>query len=105
LTLAKGLIYTEVENNLYEIMKLGNDLIQRKFDDIGNKVDQLLEVCRTLQTENQELILRIKQLESDLEESVQTEERFSEQEAVIQSKIDGLLTKLDSFTRSEKKPD
>jgi hypothetical protein len=105
LTLAKGLIYTEVENNLYEIMKLGNDLIKNKFDDIGNKVDQLLEVCRTLRTENQELILRIKQLESDLEESVRTEERFSEQEAVIQSKIDGLLTKLDSFIQSEKKPD
>ncbi|MCF8114099.1 MAG: DUF904 domain-containing protein [Desulfotignum sp.] len=82
-------------------MKLGNDLIKNKFDDIGNKVDELIEICRTLRSENQELLLRIKQLEEDLDKKTQTEEKFSEQEAVIQSKIEGLLTKLDSFARSE----
>jgi hypothetical protein len=51
--------------------------------------------------ENQDLALRIKHLESDLEEKIQTEAQTSEQEAVIQSKIDGLLTKLDSFIQSE----
>jgi chromosome segregation ATPase len=81
------------------MMKLGNDLIKNKFDDIDKKVDDLLEICRILRTENQELTGRIKQLESDLEEKIQTESRFSEQEAEIQTKIDGLLTKLDSFTR------
>lgn len=81
------------------MMKLGNDLIKKKFDDIDNKVDELLEICRTLRTEKQELTGRIKQLESDLEQKIQTETRFSEQEAEIQTKIDGLLTKLDSFTR------
>jgi len=78
---------------------LGNDLIKNKFDDIDKKVDDLLETCRMLRTENQELTGRIKQLESDLAEKIQTESRFSEQEAEIQTKIDGLLTKLDSFTR------
>lgn len=78
---------------------MGNDLIKNKFDDIDKKVDDLLEICRILRTENQELTGRIKQLESDLEEKIQTESRFSEQEAEIQTKIDGLLTKLDSFTR------
>jgi chromosome segregation ATPase len=99
LTLAKDLIYTEFKNNHREMMKLGNDLIKNKFDDIDKKVDDLLEICRILRTENQELTGRIKQLESDLEEKIQTESRFSEQEAEIQTKIDGLLTKLDSFTR------
>ena len=99
MTLAKGLIYTESKNNHREMMKLGNDLIKKKFDDIDNKVDELLEICRTLRTEKQELTGRIKQLESDLEQKIQTETRFSEQEAEIQTKIDGLLTKLDSFTR------
>lgn len=101
MTLANLLNYTERQCNLCETMKLGNDLIKNKFDDIGNKVDELIEICRTLRSENQELLLRIKQLEEDLDKKTQTEEKFSEQEAVIQSKIEGLLTKLDSFARSE----
>lgn len=79
---------------------MGNDQIHSKFDDIEKKVDTLLERCRSLQIENQDLSMRIKQLESDLEEKIQTEAHVSEQEAIIQSKIEGLLTKLDSFTRS-----
>jgi hypothetical protein len=51
--------------------------------------------------ENQDLGMRIKQLESDLEEKIQTEAQFSEHEAEIQSKMDGLLNKLDSFIRTE----
>lgn len=80
---------------------MGNDLIKNKFDDIDNKVDELLGICRTLRTQNQEMAVRIKQLESDLEKKIQAETRFSEQETEIQTKIDGLLTKLDSFTRSK----
>jgi len=80
---------------------LGNDQIHNTFDEIDKKVDKLLERCRSLQMENQDLALRIKHLESDLEEKIQTEAQTSEQEAVIQTKIDGLLTKLDSFIQSE----
>ncbi len=80
---------------------MGNDQIHNTFDEIDKKVDKLLERCRSLQLENQDLTLRIKHLESDLDEKIQTEAQTSEQEAVIQSKIDGLLTKLDSFIQSE----
>jgi len=80
-------------------MKLGNDV--SKFDDIGNKVDELIGLCRTLRSENQELLLQIKELKADLDKKNLAEEKFSEQEALIQSKIDGLLTKLDNFARSE----
>jgi predicted nuclease with TOPRIM domain len=80
---------------------LGNNQIHNKFDDIDRKVEKLLERLRSLQADNQELALRITQLESELEERIQTQTRISEQEAVIQSKMDGLLTKLDGFIRSE----
>jgi peptidoglycan hydrolase CwlO-like protein len=80
---------------------LGNDQIHNKFDEIDKKVDMMLERFRSLQIENQELTRKIQQLESDLEERIQTEARISEQETVIQSKVDGLLSKLNSFTRSE----
>lgn len=80
---------------------MGNEQIHNTFDEIDKKVDKLLERCRSLQLENQDLILRIKHLESDLDEKIQIEAQTSEQEAVIQSKIDGLLTKLDGFIQSE----
>jgi hypothetical protein len=101
LTLANLLNYTETHFNLCGTMKLGNDVIKSKFDDIGNKVDELIGLCRTLRSENQELLLQIKELKADLDKKNLAEEKFSEQEALIQSKIDGLLTKLDNFARSE----
>ncbi|MCA1786662.1 MAG: DUF904 domain-containing protein [Desulfobacteraceae bacterium] len=82
-------------------MKLGNDVIKSKFDDIDIKVDELIGLCQTLRSENQELLLQIKELKADLDKKHLAEEKFSEQEALIQSKIDGLLTKLDNFARSE----
>ncbi len=79
-------------------MKLGNDLIKKKFDDIDGKIDFMIEFCHMLQQENKELILKIKGLETELDKKNGTEEQFFEQDAVVQSKIDGLLKKLDYFS-------
>jgi predicted nuclease with TOPRIM domain len=81
-------------------MKLGNDVIKNKFDDIDIKVDFLIELCQTLQIENSELSSQIKELETDLAQKNETEKMNSEQETLIQSKIDGLLSKLDSFSNN-----
>jgi hypothetical protein len=82
------------------LKKMGNDLIKKQFDDIDGKIDFMMELCQTLQLENKELILKIKGLEAELETRNETEEQFSEQETLVQSKIDGLLTKLDSFAKN-----
>jgi len=79
-------------------MKLGNDVIKNKFDDIEIKVDFLIELCQTLQAENLELRSKIDDLEIDLARKNEAQELNVEQEALIQSKIDGLLAKLDSFS-------
>ncbi|NOX32348.1 MAG: DUF904 domain-containing protein [Deltaproteobacteria bacterium] len=81
-------------------MKLGNDLIKKKFDDIDGKIDFMIELCHTLRFENQELLLKIKALEAQLDMKNESEEQFSNQEALVQSKIEGLLTKLNSFSDS-----
>lgn len=77
---------------------MDNEIIINKFDDIDIKVDFLIELCQTLQVENLELSSKIKELEADLANKTATVELNSEQEVVIQSKIDGLLSKLDSFS-------
>jgi len=79
-------------------MKLGNDVIKNKFDDIEIKVDFLIELCQTLQAENLELRSKIDDLEIDLTRKNEAQELNAEQEALIQAKIDGLLIKLDSFS-------
>jgi hypothetical protein len=81
-------------------MKMGNDLIKKQFDDIDGKIDFMIELCQTLQLENKELILKIKDLETEIGTKNETEEQFSEQESLVQSKINGLLTKLDSFAKN-----
>lgn len=77
---------------------MGNDDIKKKFDDIDGKIDFMIELCNTLHLKNKELILKIKGLEEEIAEKNHTEEQFSEQDALVQSKIDGLLTKLNSFS-------
>ncbi len=82
---------------LYKGMKLSNE-IKNKFDDIDGKIDFVIELCQTLQQENSELMLKIKDLETQLDKKNVVAEESFEQEALIQSKIDGLLKKLNYFS-------
>jgi len=100
LTFPNILNYTKFQLTLCETMKLGNEFIKNMFEDIDIKVDFLLELCQALQVENAELLSKIKHLETNLNEKKQTEKLYSEQETLIKSKIDGLLTKLDSFSNN-----
>ena len=79
---------------------MGNDRIIKKFDDIDEKIDFMIEFCQTLQSENRELTLRIRSLETELDKENQTGKEFSNQEALIQNKMDGLLEKLDFFSNT-----
>jgi len=80
-------------------MKLGDDLIKKKFDDVEEKVDFLIELCTMLQLEKEELRVKIKNLETELENKVGLVAQFSDQDVLIQSKIDGLLKKLNDFSK------
>jgi cell division septum initiation protein DivIVA len=78
-------------------MKLSNE-IKNKFDDLDGKIDFVIELFQTLQQENSELMLKIKDLETQIDKKNVVEENLSEQEAMIQSKVDGLLKKLNYFS-------
>jgi len=79
-------------------MKLGNEGIKTKFDDIDIRVDFLIELCQSLQAENKALLSKINTLETELDRKSETEGIYVEQETLIQTKIDGLLAKLDGFS-------
>jgi len=46
---------------------LGNDRIKKKFDDIDGKIDLMMEYCRSLHLDNKALLLKISNLEADLD--------------------------------------
>jgi len=77
---------------------LGNETVSDKFNDIDEKVDFLIEYCGSLQAENEQLKSRVESLQTELEKKNETEEQYSEQQAAIRSKIDGLLSKLNNFS-------
>ena len=64
-------------------MKLDKEQIENKFDDIGLKVDALIDRCHKLQEENTELVSKINLLETELRIKSQTETRCFEQENLI----------------------
>ncbi|MGD9731092.1 MAG: cell division protein ZapB [Desulfamplus sp.] len=75
-----------------------NEAIDKKFNDIDEKVDFIIELCQTLQAENAELTSKVEILESELKEKREKEGLQIEQETAIQAKIDKLLSKLDNFS-------
>ena len=81
---------------------MDNNMILQ-FDQIEEKVENLIERYHVLEKLNFELSLKVKSLEAELSERVEAENKHSEQKALIRSKIDNILSKLDSFNeiRSE----
>jgi cell division protein ZapB len=77
---------------------LDNELILQQFDKIEEKVEGLVEVCKTLESTNLELRDKIERLEEELKDKVETENRYVEEKSLIRSKIDMLLVRLDNIT-------
>ncbi|MDY0376434.1 MAG: DUF904 domain-containing protein [Desulfobacterium sp.] len=77
---------------------MDNEILDNKFADIDEKIDFLVELCQSFQLENIELKNKVERLEAELNKKNETEERNAEQQAVIRSKIDGLLEKLNNFS-------
>ncbi|MCG8684316.1 MAG: hypothetical protein MI892_05545 [Desulfobacterales bacterium] len=86
-------------------MKLGNEGIKKKFDDIDIRVDFLIELCQSLQEENKSLLTKVDALETELEQKSKNQDVYAEQESLIQAKIDGLLSKLDGFSNAATRDD
>jgi regulator of replication initiation timing len=83
---------------LCEVVELEKELIDKKFNDIDEKVDFIIELCHTLQAENVQLTSKLGAVESELTKKEVQEEQYNEQKTAIQARIDGLLSKLDNFS-------
>lgn len=74
---------------------MDNAFILNQFDQIEQKVESLVDKCNALVATNSELRNNIKRLEEEIQGKVEAETSYAEEKALIRSKIDGLLAKLD----------
>ncbi len=80
---------------------MDNDGVFKQFEEIEGKVENLIEACKSLDSNNTDLKNKIEGLEQELQSKIDEEKRFEEQKLMVRSKIDGLLSKLNGFSQSE----
>jgi len=77
---------------------LNDEFVFRQFEEIEQKVDRLIEICKAHEAANLELKSKIKSLEEDIQGKVEAERNYAEEKALIRSKIDGLLTRINEIS-------
>ncbi len=77
-----------------------NDALFSQFAEIEAKVEKLIDLCRLQQTANSELHQKVKQIEEELHLKNESVQRQAEEKALIRSRVDNLLAKLENLTRS-----
>jgi CHASE3 domain sensor protein len=77
---------------------LENEFVLKQFEEIERKVVKLIETCKALEATNLEQKNKIRSLEEEIQGKVEAERICAEEKALIRSKIDGLLVKLDEVS-------
>ena len=77
---------------------MDNEFILKQFEEIERKVENLIEICNALEATNLDQKKKIESLEEEIHGKVEAERSYAEEKALIRSKIDGLLVKLDKVS-------
>jgi len=77
---------------------LDNEFILKQFEEVEKKVESLINVCQSFKTTNLELRNKVERLEEELQGKAETESNYAQERALIRSKIDGLLGRLEDMT-------
>ncbi|MBT8365823.1 MAG: DUF904 domain-containing protein [Deltaproteobacteria bacterium] len=78
---------------------MDNEFILKQFEEVEQKVERLIEICNALEATSLEQKNKIKSLEEEIQGKVEAERNYTEEKALIRSKIDDLLVKLDQFSK------
>ena len=79
---------------------MDNDFVLKQFGEIEQKVEKLIENCNAQAAANSELKNKLIRLEEEIQGKVEAENNYAEEKALIRSKIDGLLARLDDISDS-----
>ena len=76
---------------------MDQETILEQFNTIEKKIEHLIETCKRLETVNTELKQKNEQLQSQLQEKIAAEKHTDEIKALVRTKIDSLMGRLDAF--------
>ena len=76
---------------------MNDELVFRQFEEIEQKLERLIEICKAHEATNLELKLKIKNLEEEIQGKVEAERIYAEEKALIRLKVDGLLARIDGM--------
>jgi protein-arginine kinase activator protein McsA len=76
---------------------LDNAIISDQFKEIEKKIAKLIAVCKGHEATNLELKNKINSLEEELLGKIEAEKSDAQEKALIRSKIDSLLVKLEEI--------
>jgi regulator of replication initiation timing len=80
---------------------LDNDTILKQFDEIEKRVERLIGACQTLKAANEALNEKVGRLEAELLEKNQQEGQDTEIKALIRTKIDNLMERLEGVAEAD----
>ena len=80
---------------------MDKETLLNQFNDIENRVESLITRCSSLQNTNSELSAKVEKLEEALQQKEAHEDQDSEVKALIRTKIDNLLERLDGITEAD----
>ncbi len=76
-------------------LEVDEEGIDKQFERLENRVEELVRLCTELQNTKSELYQRIEELESKLAAKDETERNYLEERSMIRSRMDSLLERLD----------
>ena len=79
---------------------MDNDTILNQFDEIEKRVERLIGACQALKAANKELNEKVGRLEAELQEKNQQEGQNAEIKALIRTKIDNLMERLEGVAEA-----
>ena len=74
---------------------MDTELVLMQFEEVEQKIEQLIENCNSLKITNSEIKDRVEYLEKELQEKIEIENRYTKERELVSSKIDGLLNRLE----------
>jgi hypothetical protein len=76
---------------------LDNQSIFKQFEELENKLGNLISLCKAYEKENTELKQKNIELEGELQGKVTAENQLRQEREMIRSKIDGLINRFNDI--------
>ena len=79
---------------------MDKEIILRQFEEIEQKLEKVVALCKSYETINSELKNKIMKLEEELQGKIEAEKSYFHERDLIRSRIDNLLSKLNGITEA-----